>query len=79
MIAPNLVITAAHCVADFGNSACDSGGIFTASQYGPSGYLYRADWAAIYVPTSYYDGSDVCDENSEVRTVGLFAFYLIGC
>jgi hypothetical protein len=64
MIAPNLVITAAHCVADFGNSACDSGGIFTASQYGPSGYLYRADWAAIYVPTSYYDGSDVCDENS---------------
>ena len=61
MIAPNLVITAAHCVAEFGQSTCYSEVSFTASQYGTNGYLYVANWAAIYLPTSYYDGSDVCD------------------
>jgi len=60
MIAPNVAVTAAHCVADFGQGFYSGTAYFIASQYGTT-ELYRAPVLQLFAPTSYLDGSDVCD------------------
>ena len=59
MIAPNVAVTAAHCVADFGQGFYSGTAYFIASQYGTT-ELYRAPVLQLFAPTSYLDGSDVC-------------------
>lgn len=57
MIAPNLVITAAHCVASFGpGGTCYTSGSFRASEYSGT-RLYVANWQHAYIPSSYQDGT----------------------
>lgn len=66
LIAKGLVVTAAHCVADFGKNT-----FHTAFQFVPgykSGAAPYGNWAAksVYVLTSYLNGTDSCAQSGVV-------------
>jgi V8-like Glu-specific endopeptidase len=66
MIKPGVVVTAAHCVAEFGKKAFHSGWQFVPGYSG--GYAPYGTWtvAQAYVLTSYYAGTDSCAQSGVV-------------
>lgn len=64
LIKRGLVVTAAHCVADFGQSTFYTGHQFMPGYYvaNGTGYAPYGIWTAdkIWVLTSYYNGTDPC-------------------
>lgn len=64
LIQPGIIVTAAHCVCDFGMYTFYSNWQFMPAYYNgkkPYKTVYAMD---AYVPTSYYNGTDVCDPGS---------------
>ena len=60
LIKRGVIVTAAHCVASFGNKRYYSGWQFVPAQFGNTAPYGVWNAAKAVVMTSYYDGSDSC-------------------
>ncbi|MGB6692046.1 MAG: trypsin-like serine protease [Terracidiphilus sp.] len=66
MIKPGIVVTAGHCVAQFGKKKFQSGWQFVPGYW--KGAAPYGTWtvAEAYVPTAYYNGTDSCAQSGVV-------------
>ena len=65
LINKGIVVTAAHCVSEFGQSKLFSNWHFVPGYR--NGFAPFGDWtvAEAYVPTAYFEGTDICDPNNQ--------------
>lgn len=66
LIAPGIVVTAAHCVADFGKRTFYSNWTFVPAKNGSSAPYGIWSVKTAVIKTSYFDGSDACAQTGVV-------------
>ncbi|MDD5273893.1 MAG: trypsin-like serine protease, partial [Methylovulum sp.] len=68
LIKPGVIVTAAHCVASFGNSSFYSNWLFVPALDGSTAPYGQWTAQAAWVKTSYYNGTDSCAVSGVVCT-----------